>query len=44
MRLRNSFKTSCEYNVYADESVDLPAPECLMIQELVLGTFKGVHG
>lgn len=38
------FKTSADYNVYASESVGLPAPECLMIQELIPGALEGVHG
>jgi hypothetical protein len=38
------FKTSCDYNVFAHESIGLPAPECLMIQELVAGALKDVHG
>ena len=38
------FKTSADYNVFADESVGLPAPECLMIQELVEGALKEVSG
>ena len=38
------FKTSADYNIYASESVGLPAPECLMIQELVPGALEGVHG
>ena len=38
------FKTSYDYNVFAHESIGLPAPECLMIQELVPGALKDVHG
>ena len=38
------FKTSADYSIYADESVGLPAKECLMIQELVPGALEGVHG
>lgn len=38
------FKTSCDYGIVANESVGLPAPECLMVKELVensLGKIKG---
>ena len=38
------FVTSADYGVYADESVELPHPDCLMIQELVPGALKNVHG
>ena len=38
------FQTSADYGVYADESVGLPAPECLMITELVPGALDGVSG
>ena len=38
------FKTSANYQIFADESVGLPAPECLMIRELVPGVLEGVHG
>ena len=38
------FKTSADYNVFAGESVHLPAPECLMIQELVPGALKDISG
>lgn len=38
------FSTSADYGVYADESVGLPAPECLMIRELVPGALDGVSG
>ena len=38
------FKTSCDFGVYAHESVGLPAPECMMIQELVPGALKHIKG
>lgn len=38
------FKTSAQFGIYADESVGLPHPDCLMIQELVPGALKDVHG
>ena len=38
------FITSADYGIYADESVGLPHPDCLMIQELVPGAPADVHG
>lgn len=38
------FETSADYGVFANESVGLPHPDCLMIQELVPGALNGVHG
>ena len=38
------FKTSADYGITAHESVGLPAPECLMVQELVPGGLEGIHG
>ena len=38
------FVTSANYGIFADESVGLPHPDCLMIQELVPGALEGVHG
>ena len=38
------FVTSAPYGITAHESVGLPAPECLMVQELVEGGLKGVSG
>lgn len=38
------FVTSADYGIFADESVGLPHPDCLMIQELVPGALNGVHG
>lgn len=39
------FKTSADYGICADESVGLPAPECLMVKELeenALNEMKGI--
>ncbi len=38
------FVTSANYGIFADESVGLPHPDCLMVQELVPGALEGVHG
>ena len=38
------FVTSADFGIFADESVGLPHPDCLMIQELVPGALKGVYG
>ncbi len=38
------FVTSADFGVFADESVGLPHPDCLMIRELVPGALNGVHG
>lgn len=38
------FVTSADYGIFADESVGLPHPDCLMVQELVPGALEGVHG
>lgn len=38
------FVTSADFGIYADESVGLPHPDCMMIQELVPGALDGVHG
>ena len=38
------FRTSAEYGITAHESVGLPAPECLMVQELVPGGLEGIQG
>ena len=38
------FKTSADYGITAHESVGLPAPECLMVQELVPGGLEGIRG
>ena len=38
------FKTSTPYGIYAHESVGLPAPECLMVQELKEGALEHIKG
>ena len=38
------FVTSADYGITAHESVGLPAPECLMVKELVPGGLDGIHG
>ena len=38
------FVTSADYGITAHESVGLPAPECLMVKELVPGGLNGIHG
>ena len=38
------FVTSAPFGITAHESVGLPAPECLMVQELVPGGLDGIHG
>ena len=38
------FRTSADYSIVADESVGLPAPECLMVKELVSGTLDHISG
>ena len=38
------FVTSEPYGITAHESVGLPAPECLMVQELIPGGLEGIHG
>ena len=38
------FVTSADYGITAHESVGLPAPECLMVKELVPGSLDGMHG
>lgn len=38
------FVTSSDYGIYASESVGLPAPECLMAQELVPGALEHMSG
>ena len=45
MNYRNrGFKTSADFGIVADESVGLPAPECLMVQELEIGACKRING
>ena len=38
------FVTSSDYGITAHESVGLPAPECLMVRELVPGGLAGIKG
>ncbi len=38
------FKTSAPYGIFAYESVGLPAPECLMVQELKEGALAHIKG
>lgn len=38
------FVTSSDYGITAHESVGLPAPECLMVKELVPGGLDDIHG
>lgn len=38
------FMTSADYGITAHESVGLPAPECLMVKELVPGGLAGIRG
>ncbi len=38
------FKTSALYGIFAHESVGLPAPECLMVQELREGALDHIKG
>ena len=38
------FKTSADFGITAHESVGLPAPECLMVRELVPGGLNGIQG
>ena len=45
MNYRNrGFVTSADYGITAHESVGLPAPECLMVQELIPGGLEGIRG
>lgn len=38
------FVTSADHGITAHESVGLPAPECLMVKELIPGGLEGIHG
>ena len=38
------FVTSADFGIIAHESVGLPAPECLMVRELVPGGLEGIQG
>ena len=45
MNYRNrGFATSAPFGITAHESVGLPAPECLMVKELVPGALQHIHG
>ena len=45
MNYRNrGFVTSEPFGITAHKSVGLPAPECLMVKELVPGGLSGIHG
>ena len=45
MNYRNrGFKTSADFGIVADESVGLPAPECLMVNELEENACKKING
>ena len=39
-----SFQTSADYGIVPDESVGLPAPECLMVKALVSGALDHISG
>ena len=38
------FVTSAPFGITAHESVGLPAPECLMVKELIPGGLDGISG
>lgn len=38
------FETSCHYGIVAGPDIQLPAPECLMVKELVPGSLKSISG
>lgn len=38
------FVTSCDFGITAGKSVHIPAPECLMVKELVPGTLGRITG
>lgn len=38
------FKTSADYGIIADESIDLPSVECLMVKELEENALKEIKG
>ena len=38
------FQTAADYGIYASEKIRLPRIECLMVQELVPGGLKSIHG
>lgn len=38
------FETSCSHGIFAGPGLQLPAPECLMVKELVEGSLKTIKG
>lgn len=38
------FQTSADFGIIADKSVGLPAPECMMVKELVPGALEHIQG
>lgn len=38
------FKTAANYGIYASKKIRLPHIECLMVQELIPGGLKDIHG
>lgn len=38
------FRTSCDYGIIAGPNINLPAPECLMVKELIDGTLENIEG
>lgn len=38
------FETSCHYGIIASEKIKLPAPECLMVKELMVGALESIKG
>lgn len=38
------FQTAANYGIYASEKVHLPHIDCLMVQELIPGCLKDIHG
>ncbi|MDE6209272.1 MAG: hypothetical protein K2M73_06300 [Lachnospiraceae bacterium] len=38
------FETSCNYGIVTGPNIGLPAPECLMVKELVAGSLKNIKG
>ena len=38
------FVTSAPFGITAHESVGLPAPECMMVKQLIPGGLEGIHG
>ncbi len=38
------FETSCNHGIIAGPKVKLPAPECLMVKELIAGTLEHIKG